>query len=363
MSSTTPLTNSNDSNESSTTSLPKSRSLSHVINMNEEEYVHSSSSPPLRINISRSSSGSQVKIPTPLTQIAYEAISIDGSDEEDITIKGKKSKKKDKSKKNKSLNEEKENKNRNSLGVDDGIINSDYYCESPSKFREDIDSEFTELNDKNHSVDDTMDISNTPSSSIQSFYNVKSSNPNLPSKSKRHKSNTSSKGKLNTTSRSSSSKGIPSMKQKKNKNRISSKIAKQKTQTFSLTDDYINEVKGLSSEEALNRLLLEEDRIIDNERTKKKIFKNKTFIIITLLQLVTIIVFIFLFITATAYQKSVHRSIEYLIELILLILWMFLNIIIVKHETEAYSSELTNKARYVFNKIRTSGINMIQVII
>jgi len=40
---------------------------------------------------------------------------------------------------------------------------------------------------------------------------------------------------------------------------------------------------------------------------------------------------------------------------------MLLNIIIVKHETEAYCSELSHKAKYVFNKIRTSGINMIQV--
>jgi hypothetical protein len=39
-----------------------------------------------------------------------------------------------------------------------------------------------------------------------------------------------------------------------------------KQKTASLTnqfDDYVNEVKGLTSEEALNRLLLEEDKIID----------------------------------------------------------------------------------------------------
>jgi len=328
--------------------------------MNEEEYANRSTSPPpLRINISRSSSGSQVKIPTPLTQIAYEAISIDGSEEEDIVVKGKKGKKKDKSKKNKLLNEEKENKNRNSLGVDDFALNSDYYCESPSKFRDEMDIELTELNDKNLSLD-TMDISNTPSSSIQSFGNIKSSNANLAAKSKRHKSNTSSKGKLNAASRSSSSKAVTLAKQKKNKNRLSSKIMKQKTQTFSSPDDYISEVKGLSSEEALNRLLLEEDRIDVNEQMKKGILKNKTFIIVTLLQFITIIVFIFLFITSTIKQKSVHHSIEYLIELVLLIFWMLLNIITVKHETAAYSSELTNKAKYVFTKIRTSGINMIQ---
>jgi len=93
------------------------------------------------------------------------------------------------------------------------------------------------------------------------------------------------------------------------------------------------------------------------------ILKNKTFIIVTLLQFITIIVFIFLFITSTIKQKSVHHSIEYLIELVLLIFWMLLNIITVKHETAAYSSELTNKAKYVFTKIRTSGINMIQVIL
>jgi len=72
---------------------------SHIINMNEEEATnsksHSSSPPQLKISLSRSSSASQVKVPTPLTQIAYEAISIDDElDEEDITIKGKKNKKK-----------------------------------------------------------------------------------------------------------------------------------------------------------------------------------------------------------------------------------------------------------------------------
>jgi len=40
---------------------------------------------------------------------------------------------------------------------------------------------------------------------------------------------------------------------------------------------------------------------------------------------------------------------------------MIFNFIIVKHESKAYSLELVNKAKYVFNKIRTSGINMIQV--
>jgi len=90
-------------------------------------------------------------------------------------------------------------------------------------------------------------------------------------------------------------------------------------------------------------------------------FKNKLFVVITLLQLITIIIHVFLFISLTIKQKSVHYSIEYLIEIILLIFWMLLNIIIVKHETEAYCSELSDKAKYVFNKIRTSGINMIQV--
>jgi len=40
---------------------------------------------------------------------------------------------------------------------------------------------------------------------------------------------------------------------------------------------------------------------------------------------------------------------------------MLFNFVILKHESKAYSSELVDKAKYVFNKIRTSGINMIQV--
>ncbi|ORX41336.1 hypothetical protein BCR36DRAFT_364581 [Piromyces finnis] len=204
------------------------------------------------------------------------------------------------------------------------------------------------------------DFSNTASSLNQSVSNAKYSNLSAPPKSRRNKSNILSKAKLNNTSKSLSSKAMLSIKQKKNKNRLPSKLLKQKTPTFLSPDEYINEVKGLSSEEALNRLLLEEERINNNEQKKRKILTNKAFIIITLLQLITIIVFIFLFITSTIKQKSLHYSIEYLIETILLTFWMFLNIIIIKHETEAYCSELVNKAKYVFTKIRTSGINMIQ---
>jgi len=357
MSSTTPL-NSGDLNDNNSSTSSTHNSESHIINVNDEEIlsinVNSKSSPPLKISLSRSSSGSQVKIPTPLTQVAYEAIIVDNSGEEDISVKGKKSKKRDKSKKKKTEDEHNENSN-NSLMIDDSL--GQYRCESPSKFtRDEMDIELTEFNDKYLSVENSDDIVNTPPSSIQSN---QSNNKSPQLKSKRHKSNTSSKTKLNSTSRSSSSKML-SQKQKKIKNKMTSKLMKQKTQNSSIPDDYINEVKGLSSEEALNRLLLEEDKINKNDLFRKKMFKNKLFVVITLLQLITIIIHVFLFISSTIKQKSVHYSIEYLIEIILLIIWMLLNIIIVKHETEAYCSELSDKAKYVFNKIRTSGINMIQ---
>ncbi|ORX80967.1 hypothetical protein BCR32DRAFT_16597 [Anaeromyces robustus] len=369
MSSTIPLTGSshNELNEKSSFdsshSLSKSQTHSHIINMNEEEIVQSqnrsSTQPPLKITISRSSSASQVKVPTPLTQIAYEAISIDESDEDNNNNpKENKTKKSDKVKR-KNKNKEREEKNENFLYIDDSndFLSQKNRCQSPSRCtRDEIDTEFSDFNEKNNLGDDIMDTT-TPTSSIHSSSNIQSC-----IKSKRHKSNTSSKTKLNNSSRSSS-RVIQANKQKKNKNRLSSKAIKQKSlmaSTSSQSDDYINEVKGLSSEEALNRLLLEEDRIIENESVKKNIFKNKIFITVTLLQFITIIVFIFLFISSTIKQKSISKSIEYLIESILLVLWMIINIIVVKHETEAYTSELVDKAKHVFNKIRTSGINMIQ---
>eukprot|EP00833_Pecoramyces_ruminatium_P003152 jgi/Orpsp1_1/1177184/evm.model.c7180000060486.1 len=229
--------------------------------MNEEDFVNSksrsSSPPPLKISISRSSSASQVKVPTPLTQIAYEAISVDSAEEGEINIKEKKSKKSSKKKKNKY--EERGDK-QNSFGLMDSsnefINDTRTRCQSPIKYsRDEIDLEFTELNERNSSIDGMIDIVETPTSSIQSFSNFKTSNtslnPNISSKSKRHKSNTSSKTKLNATSRSSS-KIMQSGKPKKNKNKLASKLMKQKTQISSNQDEeYINEVKGLSSEEAL----------------------------------------------------------------------------------------------------------------
>jgi len=249
MSSTTPLNSSElNENTSSTSSIYKSES--HIINVNDEEIIsqniNSKSSPPLKISISRSSSGSQVKIPTPLTQIAYEAISVDNSTEEDINIKGKKSKKHDKSKKKKIEDEHNNENSNNSLTIDDSL--GQYRCESPSKFtRDEMDIELTEFNEKYLSVENSDDFVNTPPSSIQSN---QSNNKSPQLKTKRHKSNTSSKMKLNPTSRSSSSKML-SQKQKKAKSKMASKLMKQKTQNSSIPDDYINEVKGLSSEEAL----------------------------------------------------------------------------------------------------------------
>jgi len=350
--------------------LSNSQSFSHIININEERDKNSkdypASPPQLKISISRSSSSSQVKEPTPLTQIAYETLSFNDIDEEIAPVKEKKNKKKNKSKK-KSKTDDKGIKQNNLEFKNefyDNFNSSEQRCQSPTKLNQDtFNLELTELNGKNLSIDDMIDTVETPNSSFQSFSNFKSSNsslnPTSTTKSKHHKSNTS-KTKINATSKSSS-KLVQSSKQKKNKNKLTSKLMKQKTASLTNQfDDYVNEVKGLTSEEALNRLLLEEDKIIENEQTKKRIFKSKIYIIISILQLITIIVFVLLFITSTIKQKSVNYSIEYLIEAILLFFWMLFNFVILKHESKAYSSELVDKAKYVFNKIRTSGINMIQ---
>jgi len=100
-----------------------------------------------------------------------------------------------------------------------------------------------------------IDMVETSTSSIQSYSNIRTSNtsliPNNISKSKHNRSNVSSKTKLNSTSKSSS-KLAQSSKLRKSKNKLNSKLLKQKTLSSSnQAEDYINEVKGLSSEEAL----------------------------------------------------------------------------------------------------------------
>jgi len=53
-------------------------------------------------------------------------------------------------------------------------------CQSPSKYsRDEIDLEFTELNERNSYIDSMVDVLETPASSIQSFSNSKASNSNL----------------------------------------------------------------------------------------------------------------------------------------------------------------------------------------
>jgi len=361
-----------DSNDFSNYSLSnsQSQSQSHIININEEKDTNSkthSVSPQLKISISRSSSGSYAKIPSPLTQIAYEAINIKGLNEKEAPVKEKKNQKSNKSKKKNKGHEkgEKRNGTENINDSNEYINISKYRSQSPTKFaRVDTDLEFSELNERNSLVDGMIDMVETSTSSIQSYSNIRTSNtsliPNNISKSKHNRSNVSSKTKLNSTSKSSS-KLAQSSKLRKSKNKLNSKLLKQKTLSSSnQAEDYINEVKGLSSEEALNRLLIEEEKIIENEYSKKRIFKNKAYIITTILQFITLIIFVFLFITSTIKQKSINYSVEFLIESILLLFWMIFNFIIVKHESKAYSLELVNKAKYVFNKIRTSGINMIQ---
>jgi len=241
--------------------LSNSQSFSHIININEERDKNSkdypASPPQLKISISRSSSSSQVKEPTPLTQIAYETLSFNDIDEEIAPVKEKKNKKKNKSKK-KSKTDDKGIKQNNLEFKNefyDNFNSSEQRCQSPTKLNQDtFNLELTELNGKNLSIDDMIDTVETPNSSFQSFSNFKSSNsslnPTSTTKSKHHKSNTS-KTKINATSKSSS-KLVQSSKQKKNKNKLTSKLMKQKTASLTNQfDDYVNEVKGLTSEEAL----------------------------------------------------------------------------------------------------------------